>query len=336
MRAAIATAVDAPLSLTELDTPAPGPGEVLVKITACGVCFSDLNLLRGHYPFARFPVVPGHEVTGLITAVGEGVTWPEVGTPVGAQFLYDSCGHCDYCVRGEQILCPAKRITGIVADGGYAEYAVFPAGFVTPLPAGLDPVSAAPLMCAGLTAFNGLRQGGVRAGSRVAVIGTGGIGALAIRYAVALGARVAVVGRSRRAEETATSLGAELYVATEETDPAPALKAWDGGANLVLNAAPSTSAAAATLGGLAPDGTLVLCGYGAEPLELPTQPMVLNRLHVMASPSGSPHDLRDTLAFSATHGIVPDVTPIGLDQAQSALDAMAAGTAHGRSVISFT
>jgi propanol-preferring alcohol dehydrogenase len=336
MRAAIATAVDAPLSLTELDTPAPGPGEVLVKITACGVCFSDLNLLRGHYPFARFPVVPGHEITGLITAVGEGVTWPEVGTPVGAQFLYDSCGHCDYCVRGEQILCPAKRITGIVADGGYAEYAVFPAGFVTPLPAGLDPVSAAPLMCAGLTAFNGLRQGGVRAGSRVAVIGTGGIGALAIRYAVALGARVAVVGRSRRAEETAASLGAELYVATEQTDPAPALKAWDGGANLVLNAAPSTSAAAATLGGLAPDGTLVLCGYGAEPLELPTQPMVLNRLHVMASPSGSPHDLRDTLAFSATHGIIPDVTPIGLDQAQSALDAMEAGTARGRSVISFT
>lgn len=336
MRAAIATAVDAPLSLTELDTPAPGPGEVLVKITACGVCFSDLNLLRGHYPFARFPVVPGHEITGLITAVGEGVTWPEVGTPVGAQFLYDSCGHCDYCVRGDQILCPAKRITGIVADGGYAEYAVFPAGFVTPLPAGLDPVSAAPLMCAGITAFNGLRQGGVRAGARVAVIGTGGIGALAIRYAVALGARVAVVGRSRRAEETAKALGAELYVATEETDPAPALKAWDGGANLVLNASPSTSAAAATLGGLAPDGTLVLCGYGPEPLELPTPPMVFNRLHVVASPSGSPHDLRDTLAFSATHGIVPEVTPIGLDDAQSALDAMAAGTARGRSVISFT
>jgi len=335
MRAAIATAVDAPLSLTELDTPAPGPGEVLVKITACGICFSDLNLLHGHYPFARFPVVPGHEITGLITEVGEGVTWPQVGTPVGAQFLHDSCGHCDYCVRGEQILCPAKRITGIVADGGYAEYAVFPAGFVTPLPAGLDPVSAAPLMCAGLTAFNGLRQGGVRAGSRVAVIGTGGIGALAIRYAVALGARVAVVGRSRRGEERAKSLGAELYVATEETDPAPALKAWEGGANLVLNAAPSSSAAAATLGGLAPDGTLVLCGYDAEPLQLPTQPMVLNRLHVMASPSGSPHDLRDTLAFSATHGILPEVTPIELDQTQSALDAMAAGTAHGRSVISF-
>jgi propanol-preferring alcohol dehydrogenase len=170
----------------------------------------------------------------------------------------------------------------------------------------------------------------------VAVIGMGGIGTLAIRYAVAIGARVAVVSRSRRGEESAKALGAELFVATEETDPAPALKAWDDGANVVLNAAPSTSAAAATLGGLAPDGTLVLCGYGSEPLELPTMPMVLNRLHVMASPSGSPHDLRDTLAFSATHGILPDITPIGLDQVPAALEAMAAGTARGRSVISFT
>ena len=335
MRAAIATAVDAPLSLTDREVPEPGAGEVLVRITACGVCFSDLNLLRGHYPFARFPVVPGHEVTGTVAAVGPGVTWPEVGTAVGAQFLYDSCAHCDHCVRGEQILCTRKRITGIVVDGGYAEYAVFKAGYVTPLPTGLDPVAAAPLMCAGLTAFNGLRRAGATAGSRVAVIGAGGVGALAIRYAVAMGARVAVVGRSRRGEDQAKDLGAELFVATEQTDPAVALKAWDGGANLVLNAAPSSAAAAATLGGLAPDGTLLLCGYGPDPLNLPTQPMVLNRLRVMASPSGSPHDLRDTLAFSAAHGILPQVTPISLDQASAALDAMAAGKGGGRSVITF-
>ncbi|GGT11142.1 alcohol dehydrogenase catalytic domain-containing protein [Streptomyces chromofuscus] len=335
MRAAIATGVNAPLALKNLDIPQPGAGEVLVKVTACGVCFSDLNLLHGHYPFARFPVVPGHEITGLVTAVGPGVTWPEVGTAVGAQFLYDTCGHCDYCVRGDQILCPAKRITGVVTDGGYAEYALLKAGFVTPLPAGLDPVAAAPLMCAGLTAFNGLRQGGVEAGARVAVVGLGGVGSLAVRYAVAMGARVAVVGRSRRGEHQAKALGAELFVATEESDPATALKAWDGGANLVLNAAPSTEAAAATLGGLAPDGTLLLCGYGPAPLTLPTQPMILNRLHVAASPSGSPHDLRDTLAFSAAHGILPDVTPITLDQAPQTLAAMADGTARGRSVITF-
>lgn len=335
MRAAIATAVDQPLSITDLELPEPGEGELLVKLTACGVCFSDLGLLQGHYPFARFPVVPGHEITGTVAALGAGVTWPEVGTAVGAQFLYDSCGHCDYCVRGEQILCARKRITGIVADGGYAEYVVLKAGFVTPLPAGLDPVAGAPLMCAGITAFNGLRQAGAKPGSRVAVIGIGGVGGMAVRYAAAMGARVAVIGRSRHGEDEAKELGAELFIASGDTDPAEALKAWDGGANVILNAAPSTSAAAATLGGLAPDGTLVLCGYGSEPLTLPTQPMVLNRLHVMANPSGSPHDLRDTLAFSVRHGILPEVTPISLDDAPGTLDAMAKGTSRGRSVIVF-
>lgn len=336
MRAAVATGVNQPLSIAELDVPEPGPGEVLVKIIACGVCFSDLNLLHGHYPFARFPVVPGHEITGTVAAAGPCVTWPEVGTAVGAQFLYDSCGHCDYCVRGDQILCIRKRITGVVTDGGYAQYAVLKAGFVTPLPPDLDPLAAAPLMCAGITAFNGLRRGGATAGSRVAVIGLGGVGSMAVRYAVAMGARVAVIGRSRSSQDHAKELGAELYIASNDTDPAAALRAWDGGAELILNAAPSTDAAAATLGGLAPDGTLLLCGYGPDPLTLPTQPMVLNRLRVMASPSGSPHDLRDTLAFSSHHGITPPATPISLEQAPEILEAMAAGQSRGRSVIAFT
>jgi D-arabinose 1-dehydrogenase-like Zn-dependent alcohol dehydrogenase len=324
------------ISVTLIPNPAISHGRD--QVLACRTnrtCFSDLNLLRGHYPFARFPVVPGHEITGTVAALGPGVSWPEPGTAVGGQFLYDSCGHCAYCVRGDQILCPAKRITGIVVDGGYAEYAVLKAGFVTPLPDGLDPVAAAPLMCAGLTAFNGLRQGGITAGSRVAVVGGGGIGGLALQYAVAMGARVAVIGRSRRGEDAARARGAELFVATDTTDSATALKTWDGGADLVLNAAPSTEAASATLGGLAPDGSLVMCGYGSQPLNLPIQPMVLNRLHVMASPSGSPHDLRDTLAFSAVHGIVPPVTPIGLEEAPAALDAMARGAGGGRSVIAF-
>jgi D-arabinose 1-dehydrogenase-like Zn-dependent alcohol dehydrogenase len=335
MRAAILSAPNSKLTLVERDVPTPGPGEVLVKVTACGMCFSEVNLLHGHYPFARFPVVPGHEVTGTIAALGEGVAWPAMGSAVGAQFLFDSCGHCGYCARGEQILCTAKRITGVVADGGYAEYAVFKAGFVTPLPAALDPVSAAPLMCAGLTAFNGLRKGGAGAGSRVAVVGAGGVGSMAIRFAAAMGARVAMVGRSRRDEEQALRSGAELYVATDEQDPAQVLKTWDGGADLVVNTTPSTTAAAATLGGLAPDGTLLLLGYGSDPLVLPTQPMVLNRLHVMASPSGSPHDLRDTLAFAAAHAILPAVTPIPLDDAPTTLAAMAEGTSRGRAVITF-
>ncbi|MFC4032433.1 alcohol dehydrogenase catalytic domain-containing protein [Streptomyces polygonati] len=335
MRAGVATGVHEPLTLTERDVPEPGPGEILVEVTACGVCYSDLNLLNGVYAFARFPVIPGHEITGVITALGEGVSWPEVGTAVGGQFLYDSDGSCDYCVRGEQIMCPHKRITGVVVDGGYAEYTLLRAGFVTPLPAGLDPVAAAPLMCAGLTAFNGLRHAGAGPTSKIAVVGAGTIGSLAIRYAVAMGARVAVVGRSRRGADTAKALGAELFIASRDQDPGEALRAWDGGADVILNAAPSNSAAAATIGGLAPDGTLVLCGYSEEPLALPAQVMVLNRLRVMASPSGSPHDLRDTLDFSARHGILPEVTPIHLDDAPATLDAMGAGKAHGRSVIAF-
>src|SRR6266700_2402404 len=173
MRAAVLTAPNTALAIEERDIPEPGPGELLIKVVACGMCFSEVNHLLGHYPFGRFPMVPGHEVSGVVAALGEGVDFPAVGTPVGVPFLYDSCGHCDLCVRGDQILCAAKRVTGVSVDGGYAEYMIARAGFATPVPAGLDPVAAAPLMCAGITGFNGLRQGGARPGSKVAVLGTG-------------------------------------------------------------------------------------------------------------------------------------------------------------------
>ncbi|HEX4087318.1 MAG TPA: alcohol dehydrogenase catalytic domain-containing protein [Trebonia sp.] len=337
MRLATLDAPEHPLSLAERPVQEPGPGEILVKVIACGMCFSEVNLLHGDYPFARFPVIPGHEITGTVAALGAGVDWPAVGTQVGAQFLHHSDGHCHYCVRGDQILCPNKRITGVAVDGGYAEYFLGRAGFVTPLPEGLDPVAGAPLMCAGITAFNGLRQAGVRPTSRVAVIGAGGVGSLAVRFAVAMGARVTVIGRSATGAQAAEALGAERYVATSDQDPSEALRAWDGGADVIVNSAPSTSAAVAAYGGLAPDGTLLLLGYSAaDPLTVPTGPMVINRLHVMANPSGSPHDLRDTLAFAAGHQILPEVIPVKLDQAPDTLAAMAAGTAPGpRRVIVF-
>ncbi|NMO55897.1 alcohol dehydrogenase catalytic domain-containing protein [Actinoplanes sp. TBRC 11911] len=335
MLTAVANAPGEPLVFTERDVPEPGPGEVLVKITACGVCYTDLDVLQGHWPMARFPVVPGHEITGVVVTAGPGASWQEVGSAVGAQILGDSCRHCDYCARGDQILCPQKRFTGIVMDGGYAEYAVLKADFVTRLPEGLDPVAAAPLMCAGLTAFNALRRAGITPTSRVAIIGAGALGMLAIRYAVAMGARVAVVGRSDRELAAGKEAGAERFISTADSDPAEALKAWNGGADLILNASPSTSAAAAAFTGLAPDGTLVLCGYGADPLILPTEPMALNRLHAMINPSGSPHDARDTLAFSAAHGILPEFTPIALRDAGTVLDAMARGQAGRRSIIVF-
>jgi len=336
MRAAVLTAPNTALVIQERDVPEPGPGELLVKVVACGMCYSEVNHLRGHYPFGTFPRVPGHEVSGVVAALGEGVGFPEVGTRVGMQFLYDSCGHCDLCVRGDQILCATKRVTGVSADGGYAEYVIAQAGFATPIPDGLDPVAVSPLMCAGITGFNGLRHGGARPGSKVAVLGTGGVGAMTARFAAAMGARVAVVSRSRRAEDQAKAMGAELFVATDEQDPAAALTAWDGGADLVVNTAPASAAAEAALGGVAPDGTLLMLGYGPTPLNVPPQLLVMKRARVMGMPSGSPHDLRDTLAFAAAHRILPEVSPVTLDDAPGILAAMAEGTAApGRSVITF-
>ncbi|GAB3661485.1 alcohol dehydrogenase [Actinocorallia lasiicapitis] len=317
--------------LEDRDVPEPGPGELLIKVTACGMCFSEVNLLRGRYPFARFPVVPGHEVSGVVAGLGEGVTFPPLGAAVGVPFLYDSCGHCDLCVRGDQILCPRKRVTGVSVDGGYAEYMIAESGFVTPIPAALDPVAAAPLMCAGLTAFNGLRRAGAVPGSRVAVIGTGGVGMMAVRFALAMGLRVAVVSRNRRPE--LADLGVELVVSTSDTDPGRGLNAW-GGADLVVNTAPSSDVAQECLPGIAPDGTLLMLGYGPEPLSLPPALLVLSRLRVLGIPSGSPHDLRDALAFAAAHQILPSVSPITLADAPTLLAEMAAGKpSTGRPVI---
>ncbi|MEU9841567.1 alcohol dehydrogenase catalytic domain-containing protein [Actinomadura sp. NPDC048032] len=336
MRSAVLTAPGGPLEIVEREEPRPGPGEILVRVAACGMCFSEVNHLRGHYPFGTFPVVPGHEISGVVAALGEGVDWPEVGTAVGAAWLHGSCGHCDQCARGDQILCTGapKQVTGVNRDGGYTEYFVGRAGFVTPLPDGLDPVAGAPLMCAGLTAFNGLRQAGAAAGSKVAVLGTGGVGTMAQRFAAAMGARVAVVSRSRRAEKEALGLGAELFVATDEEDPAEALRAW-GGADLVVNTAPATATGLAAFGGLRPDGTLLYLGMGAENVSVPPMALVSGRLRVMGVPSGSPHDLRDTLAFAVAHGIVPEVVPVTLDEAPGVLAAMDEGVHRGRAVITF-
>ncbi|MFI0483432.1 alcohol dehydrogenase catalytic domain-containing protein [Actinomadura sp. 9N215] len=336
MRSAVLSAPGKPLDVVERAVPEPGPGEILVKVTACGMCFSEINHWRGHYPFGTFPTVPGHEISGVVAALGQGVDWPEAGTPVGASWVHASCGRCDQCARGDQILCTGapRQATGVNRDGGYTEYFVGRAGFVTPLPDGFDPVAGAPLMCAGITAFTGLRRAGATAGSKVAVVGTGGVGTLAVRFAAAMGARVAVVSRTRRAERRSLDAGAELFVATADQDPAEALRAW-GGADLVMNTAPSTGTGLAAFDGLRPDGTLLYIGFDAGNVTLPPIGLVLDRRRVMGVPSGSPHDLRDTLGFAVAHGIVPEVTPVTLDDAPRVLTEMDEGRHQGRAVIAF-
>jgi D-arabinose 1-dehydrogenase-like Zn-dependent alcohol dehydrogenase len=332
MRAAVLTEPRADLRIEERDRPEPGPGQVLVRVRACGVCHSDLALQEGHYPFAVFPTVPGHEVAGTVEALGDGVQWPEVGTRVGIPWLYSACGHCRQCTRGNEILCEAgAQVTGVTVEGGYQDFMLAPAAFVAPLPDALEFAAAAPLMCAGVTVFNGLRVGGYDVGDRVAVIGLGGLGHLGVRFARAMGARVAVVSSSPDKEPEARELGAEVFISG--ADPGKQLAAWDGGANVILATAPATDPATATIPGLAPDGTLVLLGIGAGEVRVSPGALVAGRRRIMGSPSGSRHDLRETLAFAAAHGVLPDVITCPLEEANDALGRMRSGKASGRAVL---
>ena len=334
MRAAVINEPNGGVAIENRERPTPGPGQVLIRVHACGVCHSDLNVLQGAFPFAQYPIVPGHEVAGVVEEVGSGVEWPETGARVGMPWLYSSCGHCEQCTRGEEVLCQvAPNVTGVTADGGYAEFMLAPAAYVAPIPDALGFADAAPLMCAGLTVYNGLRNAGFQPGMRVAVIGLGGLGHLGVLYAKAMGARVAVLSGSPDKEGEAKDLGAELFVNTREGSVAEELLGWEGGANVILATAPSVEPMTAALPGLAPDGTLAV--LGAAPGEISVTPMDLigARRRVMGSPSGSRKDVRDALAFAAEAGVRPLVTTRPLEAAGDTLNDMHEGRLRNRVVL---
>ncbi len=335
MKVAVVKQANGPLVIEDRPIPQPEAGELLIRVHACGVCHSDLALRLGHFPFASYPRVPGHEVAGVVEKVGPGVNWPKVGDRVGMPWLFSSCGHCDYCVQGNEILCPLAQVTGVNRDGGYQEYMLAPAGYVAPIPHGLDFSEAGPLMCAGLTVFNGLRQGRFQPGQKVAVIGLGGLGHLAVLYARAMGARVAVLSNTPDKEAEARELGAEHFIDTQLKKPADALREWGGGADIILATAPSTEAASEAFPGLAPDGTLVLLGVGVGEIKTSPSELIGGRRKLMGSPSGSRHDLRTTLSFSAHNHVVPRITRIPLQDAGKALDLMEQGKLRDRAVIVF-
>ena len=318
--------------MLERATPEPGPGEVLVRVHACGICHSDVALAEGYYDFASFPRVPGHEITGTIEARGDGVTWPAIGARVGMPWLYSSCGHCRQCVRGNEILCESGRITGVNVDGGYQEFMLAPAQYVAPLPDGLDFAAAAPLMCAGLTVFNALRLAGFAAGDRVAVIGLGGLGVLAVEYARAMGAAVAVVSSSPEKEEQARRLGADLFVAGGPGS-GEALAGWDGGADVILATAPTLAPVNYAFSGLAADGTMLVLGVGPGEISVGPLELIMRRRRIIGSPSGSRQDLRDALEFAALHGIASEFTSYPLEAADEALADTRDGRVSSRAVL---
>jgi len=335
MKAAVVQKPQTALVIEDRPVPQPKPGEVSIKVHACGICHSDLAVREGHFAFATYPRVPGHEVAGVVEKVGEGVTWPKVGDKVGMPWLFSSCGHCMLCAQGDEVLCPESRATGVNQDGGFQEYMIAPAHYAAPIPEGLDFAEAGPLMCAGLTVFNGMRNAGFKPGQKVGVIGMGGLGHLAILYAKAMSGRVAVISNTPDKEGEARELGAEFFVNSKKGKSGDALREWDGGADIILATAPSTQAANDAISGLAPDGTLVVLGVGPGNIEVSPMALVGGRLHVMGSPSGSRKDIRAALNFADTHGVRPVITKITLEDANKMLDQMHEGKLRGRAVIVF-
>lgn len=321
------------LEIEERPRLSPRPGELLLRVHACGICHGDVMMRLGAFPFVRFPIVPGHEIAGAVEEVGGGVKAWKPGARAGLSVLYSSCGSCVQCTRGAENLCPVWEWTGMMHDGGYAEFVIARADYAVPLPDELTDAEVAPLMCAGVTVYSGLIHSGVLAGQRVAVIGLGGLGHLAVLYARAMGARVAVLSTHEGKEEEAKQLGAERFIVSSAGNPAATLREWDGGADVIVATAPTVESVSTTFGGLAADGTMVVLGVGPGRIEIDPTEMVMGRRRVMGSPAGSRSELRQCLQVAAEHGIRARVKTFPLTEVADAFAAVERGDIAGRAVL---
>jgi D-arabinose 1-dehydrogenase-like Zn-dependent alcohol dehydrogenase len=318
--------------LVERPTPQPGRGQVRIKVEACGLCHSDVLVKEGHWPGLPYPRVPGHEIAGRIDAVGEGVSNWKPGQRVGVGWHGGHCFVCDPCRRGDFILCRSEKITGIHFDGGYAEYMLAPAEAVAAIPDDLRADEAAPLLCAGITTYNALRNSGARSGDLVAIQGIGGLGHLGIQYARQMGFRTVAIGRGGDKQPLAKKLGAHEYVDTSAGSPAEALQKL-GGANVILATAPDSKSISALTDGLGPNGKLVMVGVGAEPLSINALPLIMGRRDVHGWASGTAMDSEDTMRFSAVTGVRPMIERYPLEKAADAYEQMISGRARFRVVL---
>jgi D-arabinose 1-dehydrogenase-like Zn-dependent alcohol dehydrogenase len=318
--------------LVEREVPSPGRGEALVRVHACGVCHSDMMAVEGVFPGVTFPVVPGHEVAGEIAELGEGVEGWEVGQRVGVGWFGGNCGWCEPCRRGDFIGCQNMGIPGVTFDGGYADYVLVRSNALALIPDDLADEDAAPLLCAGITTYNALRNSGARGGDLVAILGVGGLGHLGIQFAAKLGFRTVAIARGGDKEKLARELGAHEYIDSTAGDPGEALKAL-GGATVILSTIAGGDANSAMLGGLAHGGELIVVGASPEPVEAPPSALIGGNLAVEGHASGSSMDSQDTLAFSSLSGVRPRIETLPLEQAQEAYDKMMSGDARFRMVL---
>jgi D-arabinose 1-dehydrogenase-like Zn-dependent alcohol dehydrogenase len=317
--------------MVERRIPEPGEGSLRIQVQACGICHSDALVKQGTYPGLTYPRVPGHEVAGIVDAVGRGVAGWETGQKAGVGWNGGYCGRCDPCRRGDFFACVTHQVTGITLDGGYADYLIAPVSAVARMPADLAPTEAAPLLCAGLTTFNALRNSAARPGDVVAVLGIGGLGHLGVQYAAKMGFHTVAIARGKDKEPLALKLGASVYIDSQAQDPAAELQKL-GGAKVILATATSGEAMSAVQGGLAVHGTLLIVG-AAPSMEVSPVWLLAGCRSIKGWYSGTSIDSQDALAFSARTGVRPMIETFPLERASEAFDRMMSGKARFRVVL---
>jgi D-arabinose 1-dehydrogenase-like Zn-dependent alcohol dehydrogenase len=331
MRVAQVSGPKREFQVVERPMPEPAPGTIRIKITACGICHSDALVKEGLWPGIQYPRVPGHEVAGTVDALGAGVTGWKSGQKVGVGWHGGYCGRCDSCRRGDLFACETQQVTGISFDGGYGEYMIAPISAVARFPDDLPLVDAAPLLCAGITTFNALRNSGARPGDLVAVLGIGGLGHLGVQYAAKLGFKTVAIARGKDKESLALQLGAARYIDSQSEDPAVEL-AKLGGASVIISTVTVGEAASAVQGGLAVNGTLMVIG-AADSMQVSPLTLLMGRRSVKGWYSGTSIDSQDTLAFSARTDVRSMNEVFPLARVNEAYERMASGKARFRVVL---
>lgn len=337
MHAAVVEQLGQPLVLRDYPIPTPGPGQILVKTEACGVCHTDLHAAGGDWPVKpALPFIPGHEGIGIVVALGDGVTAVALGDRVGVPWLYSACGHCEYCLSAWETVCADAQFGGYTKNGGFAEYILADPNYVAHIPAGLSAIDAAPIICAGVTVYKGIKESGARPGQWIAISGVGGLGHLAIQYAKQMGLLVCAIDIDERKLRHATAVGADLVFNAKIGDAVGELrKATGGGAHGVLITAPSLSAFKQGVAMTRKRGTCVLVGLPPGEFPTPLFDVVANCITVRGSFVGTRQDMAEALAFAAAGKVKADIEVQPLSAINQVFDRLRNGEVAARVVIDF-
>lgn len=335
MKAALLHSAGTPLVIEEVPKPQAGPGEILIRVVACGICHTDLHLAAGEWRLPKLPLILGHEVVGVVEAIGAGVENFKRGDRAGVPWIYSTCGACEFCSSEREALCPSIQVTGFMVDGGYAEYIKATASHAVVIPQGLSFVDAAPLYCAGVTPYRALKVSGARAGETVAIWGVGGLGHYAVQIARVMGARVVAVDLAPEKLDLARRLGADVAIDASAEKPEKAIRAL-GGAHAVINLTPNPDTIAQGFEALRRGGTLVLVGLPPGSFTLPILGSVAKGIRILTSAVGTRQDLREVLALAARGKIRTVADTCRLDEVNTVFDRMRSGKIVGRTVVEFS